>query len=378
MASHDAPATVDAVHERLRAAHDARTPLRLAGAATWRDAGPPVADAPALRLDALAGIVAYEPGDLVLTVLAGTALAEIDRVTAAEGQWLALDPPAHPAATIGATVATASAGPLAHHAGTPRDLVLGLEAIDGRGVRFRAGGRVVKNVAGFDLVRLLTGSHGTLAAITELSLRLRARPAHEVTLALPAPSTDALHALATALRAPTLAPLAVEWVNAAAARAIGAGDRDAVLVRLGGNATFVRAQRDAVARLAPACDELAAGTWDALRALALDAPLACRASGPVAAVAARVARERARAWAHGEALVTASLGRGIVRTSVPAIADSDRALLPPSAGDERAIVERMPAAWWHGHPDPFDAPLARRVRDAFDPHRILRPPRAHG
>src|SRR5439155_9619738 len=102
------------------------------------------------------GIVEYVPGDLTLTARAGTTLAEIRDATAAEQQWLALDPHGSDDGTIGATVATASAGPLATAFGTPRDLVLGVEFLTGGGALARGGGRVVKNVAGFDLVRLLT------------------------------------------------------------------------------------------------------------------------------------------------------------------------------------------------------------------------------
>ena len=124
------------------------------------------------------------PGDLTLTARAGTTLAEIERATAAERQLLALDPYGTARGTIGATIATASAGPLAHAFGTPRDLVLGLEFVTGDGAVIRAGGRVVKNVAGFDLTRLLTGAWGTLGVITEVSVRLRALPEMEESVAL--------------------------------------------------------------------------------------------------------------------------------------------------------------------------------------------------
>ena len=97
-------------------------------------------------------------------------------VTSAEGQWLALDPFGARTGTLGATIATGSSGPLAHAFGTPRDNVLGLEVVTGTGDIVRAGGRVVKNVAGFDLTRLFTGAWGTLAVITEATVRLRARP----------------------------------------------------------------------------------------------------------------------------------------------------------------------------------------------------------
>src|SRR6185436_7225481 len=129
-------------------------------------------------------VVEYVPGDLTITVGAGMRLSAIERVTAEHGQWLTLDPFGSPDGTIGATIATASSGPLATGFGAPRDLMLGVECVMGMGSVVRAGGRVVKNVAGFDITRVLTGSRGTIGAITEVSLRLRARPALDETVAI--------------------------------------------------------------------------------------------------------------------------------------------------------------------------------------------------
>lgn len=367
-----APVDADGVRQAMLGARETREPLHLVGAGTWLDGGAPVRAVSRLRLDALTGIVAYEPGDLVITALAGTPLATLDRITADHGQWLALDPPAHGDATIGATLATGAWGPLAHAIGTPRDLVLGLHAIAGTGESIRAGGRVVKNVAGFDLVRLFTGSRGTLGAIVECTLRLRARPAHECTLALHVDRLGMLPALATALRAPTLAPLAIEFVNAHAARALSLPAHDLVLVRIGGNAAFVRAQRDAVARLAVA-EEVPTATWSTLQRFALRAELAYRVSGPVTDVAVAAVRERARGWSHGEPFVRASLGRGTVRVVVAAVDDDDRARLPGASGTRRVHLERAPRHWWAGVDDGFATPLARRVRAAFDPDMLCNP-----
>src|SRR5205085_7816433 len=100
------------------------------------------------------------------------------------GQWITLDPIGTDHSTIGATIATASAGPLASAFGTPRDHVLGCEFVTGNGDIVNAGGQVVKNVAGFDLVRLVTGAWGTLGAITEVTLRVRAKPEVDSTLAI--------------------------------------------------------------------------------------------------------------------------------------------------------------------------------------------------
>ncbi|MBY0490071.1 MAG: FAD-binding protein [Gemmatimonadaceae bacterium] len=159
---------------RHAAAHD--TPLRLAGSGTWQHAGGPfVSDSP-VSLAALRGVIAYEPGDLVITVGAGTTLSDLDAATRPHGQMLAVHPYGSPHGTIGACVATASPAPLALGDLATRDLVLGLDVVTGTGEVTRVGGRVVKNVAGFDLVRLHIGAWGTLGAITEVTLRLHAIP----------------------------------------------------------------------------------------------------------------------------------------------------------------------------------------------------------
>src|SRR5690606_34521177 len=132
------------------------------------------------------------------------------RVTAAERQWLALDPFGPAESTLGATIATASAGPLAHAFGAPRDNVLGLEAVTGVAETVRTGGRVVKNVAGFNLTRLFTGSWGTLAVITEARVRLRALPEMEESWSIFVDEAhEPLEALLARLRFAPIEPLAL-------------------------------------------------------------------------------------------------------------------------------------------------------------------------
>ncbi|HEY7896593.1 MAG TPA: FAD-binding protein, partial [Gemmatimonadaceae bacterium] len=237
--------TSDDVAAAVKDAAQHRAPLRIVGRGHWLDAGPPALAATPLALDALSGIVAYTPGDLTLTARAGTTLAEIAAVTAEHGQWLALDPFGTDDGTIGATVATASSGPLAHAFGTPRDAVLGLEVVTGEGTIIRTGGRVVKNVAGFDLTRLFTGSWGTLGVITEVTVRLRARPEGDETWAIAVDDDDALGAVCRAARTAPVAALAFEALDAALVSRLGLGGRTTVVVRLAAAAASLRAQRDA-------------------------------------------------------------------------------------------------------------------------------------
>jgi glycolate oxidase FAD binding subunit len=170
------PDSAAAVADVIRhaAAHD--TPLRLAGSGTWQHAGGPFVAQSPVSLAKLTGVIDYEPGDLVITVGAGTTLQELQAATTPHGQMFALAPYGSAQGTIGAYVATSSPAPLALGDLTMRDLVLGLEVVTGTGERIRAGGRVVKNVAGFDLVRLHIGAWGTLGAVTEVTLRLHAIP----------------------------------------------------------------------------------------------------------------------------------------------------------------------------------------------------------
>ncbi|MBX7117756.1 MAG: FAD-binding protein [Gemmatimonadaceae bacterium] len=277
MSADHRPATVEALAALVRAragapasASGARRGLRIAGAATWMDAGHPVREAEHLSLGAFRGIEAYTPADLTISVGAATTLAELDAATAAHGQWCPLLPWGDDHGTVGATIATATTGPFAERLGRPRQLVLGVECVDGTGRIVRAGGRVVKNVAGFDLTRAVTGAWGTLAVITRLHLRLRARPAVDVTLAVACPATEAATSRLAAFTRGPLAPLGVVAVEAADAAAIGAPGATH-LVRLGGNAALVREARTAVGSLG-AVTELEAAAWSTIRARLAPAP----------------------------------------------------------------------------------------------------------
>ncbi len=130
----------------------------------------------------MSGLLEHGPADLICRSRAGLTLSALQDVLAAERQWLALDPPGGPGITLGGIVATGAAGPLQLQYGRPRDQLLGLTLVDGEGRILRLGGRVVKNVAGFDLVRLTTGSRGTIGVITEVTFRVYPLPEEDRTL----------------------------------------------------------------------------------------------------------------------------------------------------------------------------------------------------
>lgn len=155
--------------------------LELRGGGTRSAFGAP-REAEPVSLAALTGVVDYDPAELVLTVRPGTPLAEVEALVAAEGQMLAFEPWGGAGATIGGTVAAGVAGSRRVTAGSARDHLLGLTAISGRGEAFVAGAKVVKNVTGYDLPKLMAGSWGRLGVMTELTLKVLPRPRVAVTM----------------------------------------------------------------------------------------------------------------------------------------------------------------------------------------------------
>jgi glycolate oxidase FAD binding subunit len=181
--------------EQVRAASAARQPLRIVGGDTKSFYGAPVAGDP-LAMTGWQGIVSHEPTELVVTVRAGTPLAELEAALAETGQCLPFEPPRLGAAsTIGGVVAAGLAGPSRTTAGGVRDYVLGLRFIDGRGEWLTFGGQVMKNVAGYDVSRVMAGSLGTLGVITDISLKILPVAPAEATLVFALNQHDALEQL---------------------------------------------------------------------------------------------------------------------------------------------------------------------------------------
>lgn len=184
-----------AIREQIRAAAAAQTPLALKGGGSKAFYGEPL-QGQTLSLTGYRGIVSYEPTELVVTARCGTPLAEIEAALAQERQALAFEPPAFgAAATIGGVVAAGLSGPARAAVGAVRDFVLGTVMIDANGAANRFGGQVMKNVAGYDLSRMLCGSLGILGLIAEVSLKVLPRPAAEATLSITMNEPDALRHL---------------------------------------------------------------------------------------------------------------------------------------------------------------------------------------
>jgi glycolate oxidase FAD binding subunit len=373
-----APGDTGAVAAAIRAARTTRSTLRLLGRGTWLDAGRPVEADASLSLAGLHGVTEYEPGDLTLTARAGTSLAEIADVTAREGQWLTLEPAGAPEGSIGATIATASWGPLASAYGTPRDHLLGCEVVTGIGEVVRAGGRVVKNVAGFDLARLMTGAWGTIGAITEVTVRLRAKPEVDRTLAVAIDGGNerACDDAGQWLRATPYRPLAAELCSPALSERIGLEGRTLLLVRLGGNDALVHAAGRAVAELG-STKEIDATVWSRLRVAEPNGAAVVRLGTLPASAGAlwdRVVRVTTGAggWSH------ATVPRGVVRCILPPARTAEeierlRGIMKELHAPGSCIVERAPAPLWADIPSAVADRLSRDVRRTFDPDRVLNP-----
>jgi glycolate oxidase FAD binding subunit len=187
--------TVEQCVEQVRDAAQRGVPLRIRGGGSKDFYGEPAAGE-ALSTSGLAGITSYEPSELVVTVRAGTPLAQLEAVLAEQGQCLPFEPPHFAgAATVGGMVATGLSGPARASVGPVRDYVLGLAMINGRGEALTFGGQVMKNVAGYDVSRLMVGALGTLGLITEVSLKVLPVALSDATLKFELPQAEALRRL---------------------------------------------------------------------------------------------------------------------------------------------------------------------------------------
>jgi len=186
---------LQSLQEHVRAAAEARRPLRIRAGGSKDFYGGPLAGE-LLDVGALSGISDYEPTELTVTAKAGTPLSEIERALAERGQMLACEPPTFGGrATLGGAIAAGLSGPRRAYCGALRDFVLGIVLIDGRGALLRFGGKVIKNVAGFDVSRLMAGSLGTLGLIAEATLKTVPQPRAECTLQFAMNASQALESM---------------------------------------------------------------------------------------------------------------------------------------------------------------------------------------
>ncbi len=396
------PESAEQVADAVAWAAAEEEPLEVLGRASKRGLGRPVQAGRGLDLSGLSGITLYEAEELVLSARAGTPLAEILAALAEKNQELAFEPPdlgpllggEAGAGSIGGVLACNLAGPRRIKAGAARDHFLGVSAVSGRGEAFKSGGRVVKNVTGYDLCKLMAGSYGTLAAMTDVTVKVL--PAAEKTrtvLLLGLDDTGALGAMTRALGS-------AHEVSGAAhlPAALAAGSEVSYVRQAGGAVTAIRVEGTGPSveyRCAALRRELAGSGeseelhgrnssvfWQELRDVspfvARPERLVWRISVPPQAgpqVAAALAGD-------GAALYYYEWGGGLSWRALPASQDGGHAAVRAALTDcgGHATLIRGPETLRAAVPvfqpqEPAMAALTRRVKDGFDPRRVLNPGR---
>jgi glycolate oxidase FAD binding subunit len=266
------PGSSEEVARVVSAAATAGVPVLPWGGGTQMQRGAPPRDgALVVGLRRLDRVLEHEPGDLTATAGAGITLDALQAALGTRGQWLPLDPPAPAEATLGGVLATNAAGPRRQGYGTARDFVIGIRVVAADGQLIRAGAKVVKNVAGYDLVKLYIGSLGTLGIIVEATLKLNPRPETEGACWATFPALDEAASAAAVLAGSELGPVVLTLLDARAAEAcapaagLPAGAAPAVLVAFDGLAHTVAWKGDEAARRLRAAGARAVEMLDAGR-----------------------------------------------------------------------------------------------------------------
>ena len=337
--------------ERIRAS-GADAPIRIRGGGS-KDfyGGVPVGEV--LDTREHSGIVAYEPTELVITARCGTPLAEIEAVLGAQGQCLPFEPPGFGGeATAGGVVAAGLSGPRRAAVGAVRDFVLGVKLLDGEGRRLTFGGQVMKNVAGYDVSRLLAGSLGTLGLILEVSLKVLPRPVAGATLRFDLPQGRAIEAM-NAWAGQPLPIAATCWQD------------DALTVRLSGARAAVAS---ACGRLGGEVVDDAAGFWEGLRQQRLDFfagdEALARLSVPSAAPPLDLPGDQVIEWNGSQ-----RWWRGDAAAARTAASRAGGHAVLFRGGDKSAgVFQPLPAPLMQIH---------RRLKAAFDPRGVFNPGRLY-
>jgi glycolate oxidase FAD binding subunit len=358
-----------------------------------------------LDLSGLAGVTLYEPEELVLSARAGTALAEIEALIGGKGQCLAFEPMdcgpvlggATSKGTLGGVLATNLSGPRRLKAGAARDHFLGVSAVSGRGETFKSGGRVVKNVTGYDLCKVLAGSWGTLAAMTDVTVKVLPRAETEQTLlAFGLDDRTAMRAMASALGSPADVSGAAHFPAGVAQLVAGAAaaGRAVTALRLEGVAPSIAPRRGALEALLKPYGELIAvserasqALWRAVRDVTpFEAP-ATGAAPPLWRISTAPSQGPevvARVAAQCEASAFYDWGGGLIWMQIAGRSDAGARFVRRAVKDcgGHATLFRADVAV-RAAVDVFEpqerslAALARRVKEGFDPKGTLGPGRMY-
>ena len=396
--SRDRPESVDALRQAVTDRVGQGWALYPQGGGTALDYGG-IPRAPGVVIDSrgLDRVIDYPAADMTITVEAGITMAALGAVLAEKQQRLLIDVPQTDRATLGGVYATNTSGPRRYGAGRPRDQILGVSFVTSDGALVKGGGRVVKNVAGYDFPRLLTGSMGTLGILVQLTLKVRPIPEASALAWATFARPDELAGLLERLNTSATRPIAIELLNAGATRLAGRPVEKGWALAIGfeDNAASVAWQVDRLrSELGPTGVSVLEGAdaeplWSALIAFpALDSPeigpLSFTASVKLSSVVPFVKEFDPARWA-----VQAHAGNGIIRGH--ALGEVDRDRLGPELDRLRAlanrdsgslVLARCPTSWkeslgvW-GVPRP-DWALAERVKRTLDPRGVMNPGRFVG
>ncbi len=391
------PADLDSLREVVRDQVAAGEAIYPQGGGTALDyGGIPARPGVAVDTRSLDRLIDYPAADMTITIEAGMTLAALRSILDGQGQRLLIDAPNPDRATLGAIYATNTSGPRRFGWGRPRDQIIGVAFVTSDGALVHGGGRVVKNVAGYDFPRLLTGSMGTLGVLAQLTLKVRPKPEATAIAWVPMPDPSAIADRLDALNTSSTRPVAIELLNAPAAAVVGrlAGvglpaEAPALVVGFEDNADSVRWQLERLGAEVGVTDrtivegESARSLWDALTAFQAEAPgpLSFVANVRPSSVATMVQSLDPSRWA-----AQAHAGNGIVRAH--ALGDwtsneAEAAIAPLRAravqDGGNLILSRCPTDWktrlrvW-GEPR-ADWAIAERIRAALDPHQSMNPGR---
>ncbi|MGE3875694.1 MAG: FAD-binding protein [Parvibaculaceae bacterium] len=366
-----------------------KVPLELVGTATKRGLGRPAQAGATLDLSGFPAVSLYEPEELVITMGAGARLAAISELISASGQEFAFEPPdlsrllgSDHSGTLGGMLACNLSGPRRLKAGAARDHILGVTGVSGRGEAFKAGGRVVKNVTGYDVPKLMAGSFGTLAALTSVTFKVLPKAESEETLVIEGLSDDAaIAAMSLAMQS------SCEVSGAAHLPQALAGGTAKTFLRLEGVPPSIAYRREKLAGILgkkAAIDRLEGASsraqWIALRDVH---PFADRQDRPVWRLSvppAEGARVTAALAPGLEARWFYDWAGGLIWIDVPPSADAAAPAIRASLRAGHATLIRAPETVRAAVPvlqpqAPAISALARRVKTAFDPMRIFNPGR---
>jgi glycolate oxidase FAD binding subunit len=391
------PGSIDEVAAVVRHAAAAGATILPWGGGTAIAVGePPPRAGIVLGLRRLSRVLEHEPGDLTVTAEAGLTLGRLQETLQARGQWLSLDPPDADRATVGGLIAANAAGPRRHLYGTVRDLLIGVTVVTADGGIVRGGGKVVKNVAGYDLPKLFIGSWGTLGIVVEATFKLRPVPDDERLLAARFDRLKDCGVAARTLLAGDLIPNAVEMLDSTAAATLGLGSEAALVVGFDGLREQVDWQAAELTTLVGPLGgrdvtSLPPATWPRLATIgrdAFEAPAALMTLSVLPTLVvdtmeqgAQAARQRglSSAWAAhaGVGVVTGALLAGREAAAVAAVLTEWRALA--TAGGGHATLTSAPLALKSQVPVWGDAgPAGRimqRIKAQLDPGNVLNPGR---